>query len=83
MSYRVVVWSTGNVGKNALIGVHNRPDLELVGVWVSNPAKVGVAWIKDGDADGWHEFTADQAMKLAAALVEAVRASKLVGGESD
>jgi 4-hydroxy-tetrahydrodipicolinate reductase len=42
MTYRVVVWSTGNVGKNALIGVHNRPDLELVGVWVSNPAKVGV-----------------------------------------
>jgi 4-hydroxy-tetrahydrodipicolinate reductase len=41
MSYRVVVWSTGNVGKNALIGVHNRPDLDLVGVWVSNPAKVG------------------------------------------
>lgn len=41
-TYRVVVWSTGNVGKNALIGVDNRPDLELVGVWVSNPAKVGV-----------------------------------------
>lgn len=41
MSYRVVVWSTGNVGKNAIIGVHNRPDLELVGVWVSNPDKVG------------------------------------------
>src|SRR5689334_23279831 len=41
MSYRVVVWSTGNVGKNALIGVHERPDLELVGVWVSNPAKAG------------------------------------------
>jgi hypothetical protein len=42
VTYRVVVWSTGNVGKNALIGVHNRPDLELVGVWVSNPDKVGV-----------------------------------------
>jgi 2,4-diaminopentanoate dehydrogenase len=42
VTYRVVVWSTGNVGRNALIGVHNRPDLELVGVWVSNPAKVGV-----------------------------------------
>jgi 4-hydroxy-tetrahydrodipicolinate reductase len=41
MTYRVVVWSTGNVGRNALIGVHNRPDLELVGVWVSNPDKVG------------------------------------------
>lgn len=41
-TYRVVVWSTGNVGKNALIGVDNRPDLDLVGVWVSNPAKVGL-----------------------------------------
>ncbi len=41
-TYRVVVWSTGNVGKNAIIGVDNRPDLELVGVWVSNPAKVGL-----------------------------------------
>jgi 4-hydroxy-tetrahydrodipicolinate reductase len=40
-TYRVVVWSTGNVGRNALIGVHNRPDLELVGVWVSNPDKAG------------------------------------------
>jgi len=42
VTYRVVVWSTGNVGRNALIGVHNRPDLDLVGVWVSNPAKVGM-----------------------------------------
>jgi hypothetical protein len=42
VTYRVVVWSTGNVGRNALIGVHNRPDLELVGVWVSNPTKVGM-----------------------------------------
>src|SRR5262249_37261705 len=41
VTYRVVVWSTGNVGKNAIIGVTNRSDLELVGVWVSNPDKVG------------------------------------------
>jgi hypothetical protein len=39
---RVVAWSTGNVGRNALAGIDARPDLELVGVWVSNPAKVGV-----------------------------------------
>ena len=38
---RVVAWSTGSVGKNALIGIDARPDLELVGLWVSNPAKVG------------------------------------------
>ncbi|WP_030172455.1 diacylglycerol kinase [Spirillospora albida] len=41
MTYRVVQWSTGNVGRNAIAGIDARPDLELVGVWVSNPAKVG------------------------------------------
>lgn len=41
MSYRVAVWGTGNVGRHALAGVDARPDLELVGVWVSNPDKVG------------------------------------------
>jgi 4-hydroxy-tetrahydrodipicolinate reductase len=41
MSLRVVQWSTGNVGRHALAGIAARPDLELVGVWVSNPAKVG------------------------------------------
>lgn len=41
MTYRVVAWSTGNVGKNAIAGIDARPDLELVGVWVSNPDKVG------------------------------------------
>jgi hypothetical protein len=41
MTHRVVLWGTGNVGRNALIGIEARPDLELAGVWVSNPAKVG------------------------------------------
>jgi hypothetical protein len=41
MTYRVVLWGTGNVGRNALRGIVARPDLELAGVWVSNPAKVG------------------------------------------
>ena len=39
--YRVVEWSTGNVGRHAIAGIDARPDLELVGVWVSNPDKVG------------------------------------------
>jgi 4-hydroxy-tetrahydrodipicolinate reductase len=42
MTYRVVQWSTGNVGRHAIAGIDARPDLELVGVWVSNPGKVGV-----------------------------------------
>ena len=41
MTYRVVQWSTGNVGRHTLAGIDARPDLDLVGVWVSNPAKVG------------------------------------------
>jgi 4-hydroxy-tetrahydrodipicolinate reductase len=41
MSKRVVVWGTGNVGRHALAGVAARPDLELVGVWVSSEAKAG------------------------------------------
>lgn len=41
MTLRVVQWSTGNVGRNALVGIDARPDLELVGVWVSSDAKAG------------------------------------------
>jgi len=38
---RVVVWSTGWVGSIAVRTVHERPDLELAGVWVHSPEKVG------------------------------------------
>ncbi|WP_433472851.1 NAD(P)H-dependent amine dehydrogenase family protein [Spirillospora sp. CA-142024] len=41
MTFRVVQWSTGNVGRHAIAGIDARPDLELAGVWVSNPAKAG------------------------------------------
>jgi len=41
MTYRVVAWSTGNVGRHVLAGIDARPDLELVGLYVSNPVKVG------------------------------------------
>ncbi|WP_329521398.1 NAD(P)H-dependent amine dehydrogenase family protein [Spirillospora sp. NBC_01491] len=41
MTYRVVQWSTGNVGRNAIAGIDAHPGLELAGVWVSNPAKAG------------------------------------------
>jgi hypothetical protein len=41
VTYRVVQWSTGNVGRHAIAGIDARPDLELVGVWVSSPAKAG------------------------------------------
>ena len=38
---KVVVWSTGGVGSNALRAIARRPDLDLVGVWVHSPGKVG------------------------------------------
>jgi len=38
---RVVVWGTGNVGQPAIRAVVANRELELVGVIVSNPAKVG------------------------------------------
>lgn len=42
MSYRVVQWSTGNVGRYALAGIDAHPELVLAGVWVSSAAKAGV-----------------------------------------
>ena len=42
MPFKVVVWGTGNVGRPALRTVMANPALELVGVIVSDPAKVGL-----------------------------------------
>lgn len=41
MPHRVIVWGTGNVGVPALRIVIGNPALELAGVVVANPAKVG------------------------------------------
>ena len=41
MTKRVVVWGTGNVGRPAVRAVVAHHDLELVGVVVANPDKVG------------------------------------------
>ena len=38
---RVAVWATGWVGSLAVRAIHERPDLELAGVWVHSPEKVG------------------------------------------
>ena len=40
--YRVVQWATGNIGSRALREVIRHPDLDLVGVFVYDPAKDGV-----------------------------------------
>lgn len=39
--YRVVQWATGNIGTHALKAVIGHPRLELVGVRVTDPGKVG------------------------------------------
>lgn len=41
MTYRVVQWGTGNVGHLALKAIVHHPDLELAGLIVHSPAKVG------------------------------------------
>jgi 2,4-diaminopentanoate dehydrogenase len=41
MTYRVIQWSTGNVGRHAVRLVARHPELELVGLWVHSPDKAG------------------------------------------
>ena len=41
MTWRVIQWGTGNVGRNAIEGVLGHPDLELVGALVYDPNKAG------------------------------------------
>ncbi len=42
MTFRVIQWATGGVGRAAMEGVLAHPDLELVGAWVHSPDKEGV-----------------------------------------
>ena len=41
MKKRVIVWGTGNVGRPAIRAVLSHHDLDLVGVLVADPAKLG------------------------------------------
>lgn len=41
-SYRVVVWSTGGIGSIAIRAIQERPNLDLVGVWVHSAEKDGM-----------------------------------------
>lgn len=42
MGLRVALWGTGEVGSRALQAMLRRPDMDLIGVRVYSPAKVGV-----------------------------------------
>jgi len=41
MAYRVIQWATGGVGRAAIEGILDHPELELVGCWVHGPGKEG------------------------------------------
>ncbi len=41
MSYRVIQWATGGVGRAALRAIADHPELELAGCWVHSDEKVG------------------------------------------
>lgn len=42
MTYRIVQWTTGNVGRRSVRLINDHPDLELVGCYAWSPDKVGV-----------------------------------------
>lgn len=54
MAYRVIQWATGGVGRAAIEGILDHPDLELVGCWVHSAEKAGqdVGTIVDRPATG-------------------------------
>ncbi len=41
MTYRVIQWATGNVGRAAVQGILSHPQLELAGAWVHSEEKAG------------------------------------------
>jgi len=41
VTYRVIQWATGGVGRAAIEGILDRPELELVGCWVHSADKDG------------------------------------------
>lgn len=42
MTYRVIQWATGGIGRAAIEGIVSHPELELAGVWVHSADKVGL-----------------------------------------
>jgi len=41
LTWRVIQWATGGVGRAAIEAIHSHPELELVGCWVHDRDKVG------------------------------------------
>ncbi|MBW2272058.1 MAG: dihydrodipicolinate reductase [Deltaproteobacteria bacterium] len=64
MTYRVIQWATGGVGKAAIQGIVAHPELELVGAWVHSEEKAGrdVGEIVGGDPLGVAATTDTEAL---------------------
>jgi hypothetical protein len=62
--YRVVVWSTGGIGSIAIRAIHQRPNLDLAGVWVHSPEKEGkdAGELANGDPIGLAATTDAEAL---------------------
>ena len=41
MTYKIIQWATGGVGRAAVAGILSHPELELTGAWVHSPEKAG------------------------------------------
>jgi hypothetical protein len=41
MTYRLIQWATGGVGRAAIEGIVSHPELSVVACWVHRPDKVG------------------------------------------
>lgn len=86
---RVVEWSTGYLGRMAVEAIVARPELELVGVFVSDPGKVGVdaGRLAGMDRDLGVAATDDRATLLAlgpdAIVYTAETETRFMGGIED
>jgi hypothetical protein len=70
VSYKVIQWATGGVGRGAIEGILDHPELELVGCWVHSAEKAGrdvgelvgrepVGVLASNDADALLQMDAD------------------------
>jgi hypothetical protein len=51
MTYKVIQWTTGHVGREAVKGIMRHPELELVGCYAWSKDKAG----KDVGGFSWHD----------------------------
>ncbi|MGW0175287.1 NAD(P)H-dependent amine dehydrogenase family protein [Rhodococcus sp. NPDC003322] len=93
MTFRVVQWATGGVGKAAIEAVLRHPELELVGCWVHSSDKSGrdvgeliggdpVGVLATDDADTLHALDADCVIYSPLVADKKVVASLLASGKN-